>query len=34
MGVRYMQGYLFARPGFQMLPVPVLPDEMPLRLMA
>jgi len=26
LGVRYMQGYLFARPGLRMLPVAILPD--------
>ncbi|WP_082467022.1 EAL domain-containing protein [Sphingomonas sp. Leaf25] len=34
MGVRYMQGYLFARPGFRTLPTPMLPVEVPLRLIA
>lgn len=34
MGVRYMQGYLFARPGFRALPMPVLPVEMPVLLIA
>jgi EAL domain-containing protein (putative c-di-GMP-specific phosphodiesterase class I) len=27
MGVRYMQGYLIARPALQVLPVPVVPDQ-------
>jgi len=27
MGVRYIQGYLLARPGFKTLPSVTLPDE-------
>jgi EAL domain-containing protein (putative c-di-GMP-specific phosphodiesterase class I) len=27
MGIRYMQGYLFARPGFRTLPDPRLPPQ-------
>lgn len=34
MGVRYMQGYLFARPGFKTLPIPVLPTDASLRMIA
>lgn len=33
-GVRYMQGYLLARPGFKELPSFTLPDETALRLRA
>ena len=31
MGVRYMQGYLIARPGFQSLPTPIMPELPRLR---
>lgn len=34
MGVRYMQGYLLARPGFRTLPAHILPEGEPLRLSA
>lgn len=34
MGVRYMQGYLLARPGFKMLPVHALPESPLCRLSA
>jgi len=31
LGIRYMQGYLFARPGFQSLPAPELPSFSEVR---
>ncbi|QNE33408.1 EAL domain-containing protein [Sphingomonas sp. NBWT7] len=34
LGVRYMQGYLLARPGFRVLPAHVLPDDVPVMLRA
>lgn len=31
LGIRYMQGYLFARPGFETLPPISMPETIPLR---